>query len=89
MTAEHEARCVVSVFPTAFRDVMNINPTGTLDCEGTHATGTMQRTPRPTNVYHIEVAAEINMSYLSAAFQDGMSNYTISYFLSLPQLFYP
>ena len=49
----------------------------------------MFRDPRPGNVYHLGVEASIPMKSLSEAFGESLSEYSVCYFLPLPQSFTP
>ena len=57
--------------------------------EGVDVTGIMYRDPRPGNVCHLGVDACISMKKLSEAFGTSLSEFTVSYFLPLPQSFAP
>ena len=89
MTAEQEARRVIRKFREAFLNIDNLAPSSFLNIEGVDVTGIMYRNPRPENVCHLGVEARIPMRTLSEAFGKGLSEYTISYFLPLPQSFAP
>lgn len=68
MTVEQDAMRIVSVFRAAFGEAVNLNPTGFLYHEGRDVTGTTYYNPKPANIFHIGVAAKINISNLSAVF---------------------
>ena len=85
MTAEQEARRVIRKFRAAFLDVKNLSPSSFVNVEGVDVTGTMYRDPRPGNVCHLGVEACIPMRKLSEAFGKSPSEYTVAYFLPLPQ----
>ena len=89
MTAEQEARRIVRKYREAFLNVENLSPSSFLDVEGVDVTGIMYRNPRPENVCHLGVDACIPMRKLSEGFGTSLSEFTVSYFLPLPQSFAP
>ena len=84
LSAEDQARSAVADFRLAFKDVSFLKPTSFVNRFGDDVTGKMYEKPRPANVCHLGVTAEIDMSVISKAFSSNMMFIT-DYFLPLPQ----
>ena len=84
LSAEDQARMAVIKFRAAFGDLSYLKPTAFLNRNGEDKTSFMYQHPRPANVCHLGVTAEISMCHISKAFDREMT-FTVEYFLPLPQ----
>ena len=84
LSAEDQARTTVTKFKSAFGNILYLKPTAFLNRNGDDVTSKMDQTPRPANVCHLGVLAEISMYEISRAFDQEMT-FTVNYFLPLPQ----
>ena len=84
LAAEDQARMAVTKFQSAFGNISYLKPTAFLNRNGEDKTSEMYQQPRPANIYHLGVTAEISMYEISKAFDREMT-FSIKYFLPLPQ----
>jgi hypothetical protein len=84
LSAENQARMAVTKFKSAFGNISYLKPTAFLNRNGEDKTSQMYQQPRPDNICHLGVTAEISMHEISKAFDREMT-FTVEYFLPLPQ----